>query len=388
MFTPKKYTEILNDLKDRTEILSDFEPGSVARTLYESFSFEIAALYEKMNFVYLSAYIDTASGVQLENVVSILGIKRGLPDFAEGYLTLTKDEDKDDIELTPGTMVSTEETPESPRKMFRIIEQKIFSKGQSEISIKIQALLPGAEQIADPETIIVMPRPISGIKTIWNPKAIIFSGKKLETDEQLRERAKNCILAAGKATSFSIENAVLALGGVRDVKVKENFIEDAANPGQTQGTGIIEVFVDSADLSHEDPEVVARERDRIFEAINPVKAAGIYVKLSSAVKVLLHITFSLEIRHELKLNQVEMTAIEKQVSDAITGYIGELKMGDTFLSSQVTKRILSIDEISDFEIIKIVSEKVGIKTTLPASTRRIEAEALEKFAPGDMGSLV
>ncbi|MGV2388059.1 MAG UNVERIFIED_CONTAM: hypothetical protein LVR29_06220 [Microcystis novacekii LVE1205-3] len=60
-FEPKKFNQVFEDMRQRT-VLTDFEVGSVARTVYESFAYEIALLYEKMRLVYLSAYVDTAEG--------------------------------------------------------------------------------------------------------------------------------------------------------------------------------------------------------------------------------------------------------------------------------------------------------------------------------------
>ncbi|MGB8698815.1 MAG: hypothetical protein WCD18_05305, partial [Thermosynechococcaceae cyanobacterium] len=117
-FTPKKFNDVFGDMRQRTTVLTDFEVGSVTRTLYESFAYEIALLYEKMQLVYLSAYVDTAEGQQLDLVVSVLGVKRGLPDFAEGVVVFQRDPGSQDIEIPLGTLVSTVETPELPKKVY------------------------------------------------------------------------------------------------------------------------------------------------------------------------------------------------------------------------------------------------------------------------------
>ena len=88
-FEPKKFSDIVAGMQGQISALngaplSDFEVGSVTRTLVESFSYEVGLLYEKMRLVYLSAFIDNAEGNHLEQVVAVLGIKRGLPDYATG----------------------------------------------------------------------------------------------------------------------------------------------------------------------------------------------------------------------------------------------------------------------------------------------------------------
>ena len=222
-FEPKKFNQVFEDMRQRTTVLTDFEVGSVARTVYESFAYEIALLYEKMRLVYLSAYVDTAEGQQLDLVVAILGIKRGEPDFAEGTVIFQRDIGNKDIDVPMGTLIATPETPTTPKKVYQTTETKLFPKGQTSLEMKIQATNRGEGEVTPAETLSVLPRPIPGIKAVTNPNGTRFSGKRKETDEELRERAKNTLISSGKATILSIENALLSLPGVRDVKVKEIF---------------------------------------------------------------------------------------------------------------------------------------------------------------------
>ena len=71
--------------------LSDINVGSVLRTLVESVSREIEFVYEEMENVYDSGFIDTAKGDALDLVVSILGIKRKEPTRAAGTVTFVRD---------------------------------------------------------------------------------------------------------------------------------------------------------------------------------------------------------------------------------------------------------------------------------------------------------
>lgn len=226
MFEPKKFNDIFEAMRASTlasGALSDFEVGSVTRTLYEAFSWEMAALYEKMNLVYLSAFVDTAQGSQLDQVVAILGIKRGEPEYADGEVVFERDKTDDTLTVPVGTLVSTEDSPETPKKVFQTTESVLFGKGQATVEAPVQALISGETQDAAAESVIVMPRPLPGVKGVNNPSAILLLGKHRETDDELRRRAKNTLLASGKATSIAIENALLALPGVTDVQVREDF---------------------------------------------------------------------------------------------------------------------------------------------------------------------
>ncbi|EPF21352.1 MAG: hypothetical protein EWV58_21985 [Microcystis aeruginosa Ma_MB_F_20061100_S19] len=459
-FEPKKFNQVFEDMRQRTAVLTDFEVGSVARTVYESFAYEIALLYEKMRLVYLSAYVDTAEGQQLDMVVAILGIKRGEPEFAEGTITFERDIGQQDIEVPWGTLVATPETPTTPKKVYQTIENKLFPKEQTSLEVKIQAVNRGEAQVTPAETLTVLPRPIPGIKAVSNSNPTRFTGKRRETDEELRERAKNTLISSGKATILSLENALLSLPGVKDVKVRENFRfargqvtltrgtdsgkitiakgtqltttskalafkttnqvvlaatanavevpvqsmiegeagEVAANaawtptntlsvsnpsPIQLGQFGLIEIYVDGVDF--QDKEAVAV----LENEIDRVKAAGIFVRLKSAIAVTVDGVFKIEINPDLKLSQEERLKLEQAVQNEIEDYIKNRKMGQPLLFSQIIKNALFLDGISNLDEFVITTSKQRQDETTQedrydATDKRIETDEFERFIPGHL----
>ncbi|HAG85004.1 MAG TPA: hypothetical protein DCL61_28605 [Cyanobacteria bacterium UBA12227] len=225
-FKPKTFTQIFQEMRDRTPpTLTDFQEGSVVRTLYESFAFELALLYAQMDQIYLSGFVDTAQGPHLDLVVAVLGIKRGEPDFARGEVSFERDVGIDkDIEIPIGTLVTTsEDTAKYQKKAYQTIEVKTIPKDQPSALVKIQAIKRGDSEVTEAKTIQVMPQPVPGIKSVNNPQPISFTGKRRETDEELRNRAKNTLLVASGANITAIENTLLCLPGVKEVKIRENF---------------------------------------------------------------------------------------------------------------------------------------------------------------------
>lgn len=91
--------------------ITDVNPGSVARTLVEAVSREIDFMYEEMNQVYLSGFIDTAKGSALDMVVSILGIERKPPNRAGGIVTFGRN-------TPPGEISKTESIISDGRKTY------------------------------------------------------------------------------------------------------------------------------------------------------------------------------------------------------------------------------------------------------------------------------
>ncbi|OAD22263.1 hypothetical protein THIOM_001942, partial [Candidatus Thiomargarita nelsonii] len=56
------YENMVAETRSRIPQLTDFEEGSVIRSLYETFAYELALLYEQMDLVYQAGFIDTATG--------------------------------------------------------------------------------------------------------------------------------------------------------------------------------------------------------------------------------------------------------------------------------------------------------------------------------------
>jgi len=367
-FEPKKFEEIYTNMvqksQEKVPTLTDFQVGSVIRTMYESFAYEIGILYEQLNQVYLSAFIDSAEGSQLEMLVALLGIQRGLPDFAEGTVTFQRDLGTDIIEIPVGTLVTTEDSEKSPKKAYTTIESQIFPANSKTIDVKIQAVEPGEEQVTKEETINIMPLPVTGIKSVINKSPIQFTGKKTETDEELRKRAKIALISSGKASNIALENALLSQPSVKEVKLIERFNEP------DKKYGLVDIFVDGVDFSNE------TKVQSLKNQIDKVRAAGVFVRLQSAIPVPIDAVFKIEINPGIKISEMERKTIEKSVEESIIAYISQIKMGQPLLFSQLTRQILSVTNVYNIE-------RFEICTYVPIDNGSIPSTPTQCYADND-----
>jgi uncharacterized phage protein gp47/JayE len=367
-FEPKKFEEIYTNMvqksQEKVPTLTDFQVGSVIRTMYESFAYEIGILYEQLNQVYLSAFIDSAEGSQLEMLVALLGIQRGLPDFAEGTVTFQRDLGTDIIEIPVGTLVTTEDSEKSPKKAYTTIESQIFPANSKTLDVKIQAVERGEEQVTKEETINIMPLPIPGIKSVINKSPIQFTGKKTETDEELRQRAKIALISSGKASNIALKNALLSQPSVREVKLIERFNDS------DKKYGLVDLFVDGVDFSNE------TKVQSLKSQIDKVRAAGVFVRLQSAILVPIDAVFKIEINPGIKISEMERKTIEKSVEESIIAYISQIKMGQPLLFSQLTRQILSVTNIYNIE-------RFEICTYVPTDNGSILSTPTQCYADND-----
>ena len=375
-FDPKKFSDIVDGMQGLVNDLDDFQVGSVTRTLMESFASELGLLYQKMKLVYLSAFISSATETNLEQVVAVLGIERGMPDYATGSVTFTRDKGKEDILIPIGTLVATDNKPGNPKKVYETIEVKTLKGSDQAIDVKVKAKDSGPEQATGENTISVIPRPISGIKSVTNSTEVKFSGKERETDDQLRERAKNALISSGKATTLSIIYALISLPEVLDVKVLENFTNQT-------GYGIIDIIVDLMDGFPFDDA----EKAKLFTVINKVKAAGIYPRLQAAAVVTLNGVFRLEAGSDQVVNQYAQTDLEGNVKVLIEDFINHIKIGEPILKSNLLKAIYSMQDVEnliDYHLMTIDAHGTETAYSMTDPGLQINVKDLERLKAGDI----
>ncbi|HHG85211.1 MAG TPA: hypothetical protein ENJ82_10745, partial [Bacteroidetes bacterium] len=361
-FTPRKYKDIFDEMRAMSQVVTDFEVGSVARTMYESFSYEMALLYEKMNMVYLSAYVDTAKGNQLDQVVAVLGIVRSQPDFAEGTVSFRREGGGQEIVIPIGTLVATEESSTGEKTVYETVKAASLGASRTNVDVAVRAVSRGEAQEAAADEVVVMPRPVPGIKFVNNDAPIRLVGKRRETDEQLRERAKNTLISSGKATILSIENALLSLSGVRDARVRENFYAPRALVKITNKVTLKATIPRGAILS-----VLFGGKDHYFKTLDPIS---------------------------FKPSDIIGTGKEVKVEALVEGQAGEINLSpplpmqwqDGAMVSKFDASILTPAKLEDFGLIEVYVDaprlEEGTPTEIAIERQRIEAEIEKVRAAG------
>jgi uncharacterized phage protein gp47/JayE len=367
------YQRMVADTRQRIPQLTDFEEGSVIRSLYESFAYELAMLYEQMDLVYQAGFVDTADGANLDRVVAVLGIKRNEPDFASGEVLFERDPGSDEAIIIPiGTLVTTEEdeNQQPPKKAYLTTAEGKLAEEETSAIVKVQAEVRGRAMSTDAETIVIMPRPVPGIKSVINQAPIRFLGRDRETDEELRERAKHALLASGRASITSIENALLGMPGVHGVRVKEDFL-DKTHAHVRHKHGMITVYVDG---------MIPENAQKLRERIDQVRAAGVYVILKPATAIKVNAVLRIEIDSHIS-DKEERLRVETEGRKAIQLFIDQLQMGQSLLFSQLTREILQLKGVNDLVDFKITTSGEKGKTYTPED-KRIEARFSERLVPG------
>ena len=249
--------------------LTDRNPGSVLRTLAESFAREFAVLSRQLEQVYDAAFLDTAEGRDLDQLVALVGLERRTALFAAGEVVFSRSTPAPgEITIEQGTRISTADVP---GVTVVTTESRTVRTGALSVTVPVRSELTGAPGIAAADTLTVIHRPILGITGVTNPQPTAFGGAA-ETDDALRRRARHALDLAGGGTTGAIVGALASVEGIReqDVRVTEDHI-------LTPGVVNVTVAVGDLDDAHQQRaidllEAVRPAGVRIFHNLNPTPA--------------------------------------------------------------------------------------------------------------------
>ena len=337
-FVKKDFSAIVADLLEdvasgrggRTA-LTDANDGSVVRTLIEVFAREMAVCYGQLDIVYRNAYLDTASGAALDNVVALQALSRYRAGHLEGTVTFSSSlPAANDVHIPAGTLVAGRGVPQCATTAAAVLAQ-----GERLVSVGVLSLEPpmGGVQVVKAGAISTLPRPIAGIDKVVNSNDLILRQRQ-ETDEELRSRVRNLALSAHTGTVSALEQAVRSLG-LSQVQVLEYPRDPLLLRGQ------IHVVVG-------DPEVSAELMAQVAQQIEEVRPAGIAVSCGPATQVWVQVTATLILNAD-KPDRDKLRIQDKLNAD-LKAYFDQLGVGETVRQSKIRSLLTGDDAVVDCDL--------------------------------------
>ena len=224
-FNRKPYTQLIIDKSERARDLfgEDIETSdrSPLGLYIQGEAWEESKLWDEMENVYFSAFIDDAEGKQLDGLVKYIGLFRKPALQAVGEVLIKGRVGKI---IPQGTRVRTESGILFQTTVDAIINDDGY------IIIPIQALTPGRTGNVTAGRIDRLFNPMEGIASITNQERT-SGGLEIESDEELRERYYRSLSRKGKATRAAIEAAILEIPTVKDALVLENYTMETDEHG-------------------------------------------------------------------------------------------------------------------------------------------------------------
>jgi uncharacterized phage protein gp47/JayE len=285
--------------------LTDDSVGSVVRTLMETFARELAVAYEQLDFVYRAAYLDTAEGAALDNVVALLGIERRRAGDLVGSVEFARLLPAEaDIAIPAGTRVAGAKAP-----VVETVREVVLRAGDRAVRADVRSIDadPKVAQV-EPGALTLMPRPIAGIERVGNATPLLRRSQP-EDDAALRDRARSAVRRSQAGTVAGLEAAVRAVG----VQQVELFEDLAGAPGEVR-------------IVIGDPDVPPELRDQVLRAVAENRPAGVRVTANLATPVKVRIGVVLELSRTLPPEEQE--ALRQKVLGDIRAFIGQLRISE------------------------------------------------------------
>lgn len=308
--------------------LTDLNVGSVTRTIVEAMSRELAGLYAQLNLAYDSAFIETATGSALDQVVALLDYRRFRAGHAVGSVTFTRRPGAlGSISIPAGTPI----TDGADKIRYVTSERYDMLAGESVAEVRVQGATQATPEVAE-GILAVVQRAIAGLDTVTNSRPTVRADQD-ETDEALRARTRDALLTANKGTLEAIEHGLMALPGVTGVSIVE------------MPNGVAGEIQVSVQLEHM-PAPGSDLPQNVIDRIEELRPAGIRVLRALAPMVALKARIQLVLA-SASMAPADVAAVRQGVLTRLGDEIKRRGVGDRIRVKPLVAALLSDVRLAD-----------------------------------------
>jgi uncharacterized phage protein gp47/JayE len=227
---------MVSAIGERTS-LSNFNVGSVVRTLSEVYAEVAAELYAYAAGMLKQGFLDTATGFWLDRKAKEFGLTRKPAGKAEGLVVYSRKIPKTtNIPIPEGSIVTTPKDSSGLEYRYFTTAPAVLLSGESSVTVPVIAEQDGKIYNVGPGSITRMKTFISGVDAVTNPPDwLTIVGVDEESDAALRQR---CFLAweelSQGGTAAAYVSWALSVPGV-----KSAFVDDSL----PRGDGTLDVYI-------------------------------------------------------------------------------------------------------------------------------------------------
>lgn len=337
-FTRRTYNDLVESMENKTKELfgenARTTSNSVLGVLIRVFAWPLSLMYELLERVYLSSFINSSTGVSLDRLASNYSITRGPASAAIVTLEFTGQADyiiEEGVQFATDNMIIFE--------MIDVVTIDQYGQGSGQaVSVDYSDRVNVAAG-----TITVALEPVEELYSVNNPSAA-SGGSKAEDDKSLRDRIKASNTSNPGPPVNGIISAVLSVPGVRMARLVENNkmeVDEYGNPPKT-----IHIFSMGGD------------RQLIGQAIFDSIASGIQTTGNESVIVsdiggFLHTVYfdyatpvRIYAKIVLTINDSFVQESVDEIKKLVENYVNTLEMGGVVRYSYFYPQIYSVGGVS------------------------------------------
>lgn len=347
MFQIKDFSSIaasmINWMRTSTKKITDFNVGSVARTLVEAPAAEIEELYQQM-FIGLKEAIPVS-------VYNSFDFNRIEAVSASGLVRVVVTSSASAILVPAGTTFTTP----ANSTIYTSTQDRTIAIGNTFVDVPVAAGSPGLVGNLDAGSSFVLgPTPANFISA---SNLVAFSnGLDQESDDQRKLRFNAFIASLNRGTVAALDYG-LKLAVITDsqgnetervvsAKIVEPWVDDNAQP-----VGLVNCYIHNG-IGATSSALVNRAREILYgyydsngQRVPGWKAAGVNVNVYAATEQPLNVTGNLTPAS----GYVEADLIAA-ANLAIAAYIRGLPVGDAAIRSEIIAIVMNIDGVYNFTV--------------------------------------
>jgi uncharacterized phage protein gp47/JayE len=306
--------------------LNDLNVGSVVRTLMETIAFEMAVTYQHLDFVYKSAFLETAEGRSLDKVVALVGVTRLASGHPVVKIRFLRSGDTGRITVPAGTVITDDNG-----SRYLTQDELILEPGESSREVLAAGETQGTPEV-DAGKLDRLEILVAGIDSVSNQQPSRRLSQA-ETDDELRRRSRGAFHGVVRGTLDALKFHLLSLEEVKDVSITE---EPNGFPG--------EVKIDVAYFQE-----TREARERVEERIRQVKPAGIRVITGSAARRRVSVRVQLTLAGT-GVSGPDLASIKSALQDKLVASLNAIPPGGTVRRARLVALAMEDARIIDARV--------------------------------------
>jgi uncharacterized phage protein gp47/JayE len=334
---------IINHARVVQSKVTDFTPGSVARTMLESPAVEIEELYLQF-FNGLREAIPSA-------VYRSFSFDRLAAKASTGLVALNFESSGQARTITAGTLFQVD----GASARFQSVDDVPVAIGATTAQVRVIAETPGIDGNLLAGTKFTMTPRLSGLVSA-EAFADFVGGAEEETEDERRARFRAYVgaLSRGPVSSFEYALTTVRLytaSGIETERVQHSLIDEVFLRDTNLPRAQVDVYIHngvdgaSTELIALTTKILTGYRDEAGVKVPGYKAAGIFLNVYEATTLAVNVTAQIVL-----VPGFVYADVAAAVSSAIRGYIGDLSIGKTAFPAEMTAAAMAVDGVASISI--------------------------------------
>jgi uncharacterized phage protein gp47/JayE len=350
--------EMLAAIGERTP-LTNFNVGSVIRTLTEGIAEVVGELYAFASDMLKQGFLDTASGVWLDRKAAEYGVTRNPANETEGLVVFSRDVARaTNIPIPAGSVVATPRDQSGLEYRYLTTEDAVLLADETSVTVQVLAEGAGSAWNVGAGSITRMKTYITGVDAVTNEADWIdVVGADVEDDEALRRR---CYLAweelARGGTAAAYVSWALSVTGVTSA-----FVDDDL----PRGEGTLDLYI----MGEAGPPDAAllEAIQAVVDARRPITADAL-VRAPEAVAVPMHLVVTPRAGYDPTALDTEirrrLSVLFGDIDDPSLGII-PLGVGKDVVAARLIALVMAIPGVYSVTILEPAADVVVASNQVP-----------------------